>query len=187
MSTKPIPVGPNWCGKHAWAPRSFDRWARTRVGKRASRPAMRSCAKRICITPPLRRGSICDAWWLICMRNPLANPPVLCARNHRSLACSTRRSFDVRTSLHNFPTESFIAHTADLSALSVDVIVSAFKSYSAKLCAYAILSILVGKKHDERVIKVIEPGNHAGYQTISGRFRTCCRCYHQTYDYPMPW
>src|SRR5260370_22361790 len=51
------------------------------------------------------------------MRNPLANPPVLCARNHRSLACSTRRSFDVRTSLHTFPTESFIAHTADLSAL----------------------------------------------------------------------
>src|SRR5260370_30336890 len=51
------------------------------------------------------------------MRNPLANPPVLCARNHRSLACSTRRSFDVRTSLHTFPTESFIPHTADLSAL----------------------------------------------------------------------
>jgi len=53
----------------------------------------------------------------------------------------------------------YIAHTADLSALSVDVMVSAFKSYSAKLCAYAILSILVGKKHDERVEKVMKPGS----------------------------
>ncbi len=37
----------------------------------------------------------------------------------------------VSLSVQSFPTESFIAHTADLSALSVDVMVSAFKSYSA--------------------------------------------------------
>ena len=61
----------------------------------------------------------------------------------------------------------FIAHTADLSALSVDVMVSAFKSYSAKLCAYAILSILVGKKHDERVEKVMKLGSK-GFPLIAG-------------------
>ncbi|HLQ30233.1 MAG TPA: hypothetical protein VK140_13460, partial [Ktedonobacteraceae bacterium] len=37
----------------------------------------------------------------------------------------------VSLSVQIFPTESFIAHTADLSALSVDVMVSAFKSQSA--------------------------------------------------------
>src|SRR6266851_3321771 len=42
----------------------------------------------------------------------------------------------VSLSVQIFPTESFIAHTADLSALSVDVMVSAFKSYSA-LSAFA--------------------------------------------------
>jgi len=52
------------------------------------------------------------------MRNPSANRPVLLARNHRLLACRSRRWFDVRTSLPNFPTESCIAPTADLSAFA---------------------------------------------------------------------
>src|SRR5258708_33560353 len=52
------------------------------------------------------------------MLSPSANQAVLRARNHPSLACRTRRrSLDVRTSLHNFPTESLIAPSADLSAL----------------------------------------------------------------------
>ena len=55
------------------------------------------------------------------------------------------------------------------------MIVSAFKSYSAKLCAYAILSILVGKKHDERVGKVIKPGSK-DFLLIAGLERRSSKC-----------
>src|SRR5258708_19090152 len=50
------------------------------------------------------------------MLSPSATPAVLRARNHPSLACRTRRrSLDVRTSLHNFPTESYIETNAQSS------------------------------------------------------------------------
>src|SRR5437764_7930133 len=51
------------------------------------------------------------------MLNPWANPAVLHVQNPRSLACRSRRWLDVQTYGQNFPTESFIAHIADLSAL----------------------------------------------------------------------
>src|SRR6266705_5795811 len=52
------------------------------------------------------------------MLSPSVKPVVLRAASHSSLACKTRRLLDGQTSRPIFPTESFIAHTADVSAFS---------------------------------------------------------------------
>src|SRR5216684_3566332 len=77
------------------------------------------------------------------MLSPSANPAVLRARNHHSLACRTGRSLDVQTSLHHFPTESFIVPIADLSAPETHphVHIKKLKFIIAPRCISAIASL----------------------------------------------